>query len=138
MFQFGEPYFGVIKIISYHRLISVHYVLHMPPKNIRAGFQNRLNNKHLSIFEVMICFCFNLHLVILTLVLLRYCSSPGVIHYIAAIFCNCSSELTVLFIILSLYFNRNEANHSKINGVPWMGLNFYDYHDFQKKARGVE
>ena len=36
------------------------------------------------------------------------------------------------FFLLHSYWNV-----SQINGVPWMELNFYDYHDFQKKARGV-
>ena len=31
------------------------------------------------------------------------------------------------FLLLHSYLNQ-----SQINGVAWMGLNFYDYHDFQK------
>ena len=34
------------------------------------------------------------------------------------------------------FFAFSYFNHSQINGVAWMGLIFYDYHDFQKNHEG--
>ena len=40
---------------------------------------------------------------------------------------NCSACLKKICFLLHPYLNQ-----SQINGAAWMGLNFYDYHDFQK------
>ena len=40
--------------------------------------------------------------------------------------------------ILIFFFDFLYLNYSQINGVAWMGLNFYDYHDFQKIRGALE
>ena len=49
---------------------------------------------------------------------------------------------SVFIILYPPDFSVNQGNHilnwdqSEINWVAWMGLNFYDYLDFQKKSEG--
>jgi hypothetical protein len=40
-------------------------------------------------------------------------------------------------ILKSFFLLHSYLNQSQINGVAWMGLNFYDYHDYQKNQGGL-
>ena len=93
----------------------------------------RLSNVS-SIFFKKKCWCHSHHFILLTQG--PICEIFTKIYWELGVLSFFESAILEIFCKKNIFLLYSYRKQSQINGLPWIALNFYYYHDFQKKPRG--